>query len=347
MKKIILCSVLSIIALLYSCNKDIEIESGYQVNVTVNPSNVMGVFSGIDYEMPEDCVLRINLYVYDSEGYLIEELHGKCYDYTKKVDFSVKLPVGEYTFVSTSDMYDTSGSWGDNGEFWHFSNVDYIYDFTIEDTGYLGFDNKTLGVMISKESIDYPKNILISLEAATALIRYSYKDLHYELDDIFEFVGLEGQYYQIYQYDLLIDKNVEKVVIERNKFVYPVYSTSRFVSRGDYPWYYSQNMYGYEAVLPMNNVSFWLQATFNNIEDDTMVVDPEWIHPVLLKSIKSGMLYDVEIDLMNKDIEIELAAEDKMDSDISTMKSKNTEMKLMDLVDSNPNLKVDRSNLSK
>ena len=71
---------------------------------------------------------------------------------------------------------------------------------------------------------------------------------------------------------ILIDKNVEKVVIERNKFVYPVYSTSRFVSRGDYPWYYSQNMYGYEAVLPMNNVSFWLQATFNNIEDDTMLI---------------------------------------------------------------------------
>ena len=64
MKKIILCSVLSIMALLYSCNKDVEIESGYQVNVTVDPSNVINTFISYDdddFDMLDGDVLRISI----------------------------------------------------------------------------------------------------------------------------------------------------------------------------------------------------------------------------------------------------------------------------------------------
>ena len=168
MKKIILCFVLSIMTLLYSCNKDIEVDKGYQVNVTVDPSGVINSFIpeiDDDFDMSEEQVLRINLFVYNEEGKLVEKLHGKCRDYSHKMEFSVMLPKGEYTFVATSDIYDNDIDF----ENWTFSNIDDINEFQIEQNWRFGLDG-VLGVKLINDKILEPKNIQINLTSATALI---------------------------------------------------------------------------------------------------------------------------------------------------------------------------------
>ena len=346
MKKIILCSVLSIMALLYSCNKDIEIESGYQVNVTVDPSDVINTFNSCyedDFDMLDGDVLRINLFIYDQSGELVEKLHGKCKDYYDEVDFSVKLPKGEYTFVATSDVYTTS----DDFAYWEFLHVDNIYDFEIKDLGYMGFDDKMLGLKMLEINVDSPKEILVSLEPAAALLEWHFNNIH--ACDIIEY---EDEYYFVDEYNLLINKNAYSVKIEGNTFGYSVDNSSYYVGK-IYPFEALDydGWYGYSVQLPLNKVELWVRSQFSTIDYSNTIEVSYWIDPVSLNSIKSGKQYVVEIDIENSTMDIELLDEDKASADRngkeSMMKVKNTEMKLMDLVKSNPNLKVDRSQISK
>lgn len=346
MKKIILFSVLSIMALLYSCNKDIEIESGYQVNITIDPSDVRNVFIPYyedDFDMLDGDVLRINLFIYDQSGELVEELHGKCEDYDGDVDFSVKLPNGEYTLVATSDVYTTSNDFA----YWEFLDVDDIYDFEINDLGYMGYQDKMLGLRMLDINVDSPKKISVSLEAATALIEWHFNNIH-----AYDVIEYENEIYFVDEYDLLINKNANTLKIEGNNFEYSVDNSSYYVGK-IYPFdaLDYEAWYGYSVQLPLNKVELWVSAEFSTIDYSNTIGATYWIDPVSLNSIKSGKQYLVEIDIENSTIDIELRDEDKAsigrNGKSSTMKSKNTEMKLMDLVDSNPNLKVDRSNLSK
>lgn len=347
MKKIILCSVLSIMALLYSCNKDVEIESGYQVNVTVDPSNVINTFISYDdddFDMLDGDVLRINLFIYDQSGELVEELNGKCKDYYDDVEFSVKLPNGEYTLVATSDVYTTS----DDFAYWEFLHVDNIYDFEINDYGYMGSVDKILGLKLLEMNVSSPKEFLVSLEPATALVEWHFNNIH-----AYDVTMYEDEAYFVDEYDLLINKNAYKVNIEGNSLGYSVDNNSNYYVGKIYPWdaLNYEGWYGYSVQLPLNKVELWVKAQFSTIDYSNTIVEPYWIDPVSLNSIKSGKQYLVEIDIENSTIDIELRDEDKASADRngkdSTMKTKNTGMKLMDLVKSNPNLKVDRSQISK
>lgn len=346
MKKIILCFVLSIMTLLYSCNKDIEVDKGYQVNVTVDPSGVINAFipeEDDDFDMFDGDVLRINLFVYDQFGEIVEEFHGKCRDYYDDVEFSVKLPNGDYTIVATSDVYTIS----DDFAYWEFLHVDNIFDFEINDLGYIGSDNKILGLKMLEINVDSPSELLVSLEPATALVKWYFKNFH-----AFDAIMYEDDIFFVDEYDLMIDKTANNARIEGNNFGYYGGYGPYYVSK-IYPWEELDydHWYGYSAQLPINKVELWVRAQFSTIDYSNTLEASYWIKPISMNSIKSGKQYQVLIDIENSTMDIELLNEDKAsigrNGNESMKKARNTEMKLMDLVKSNPNLKVDRFQLSK
>lgn len=346
MKKIILFSVLSIMALLYSCNKDIEIESGYQVNVTIDPSEVIGAFVPChddDFDMLDGDILRINLFVYDEEGKLVEELHGKCRDYSQKIDFSFKLPFGDYTFVATSDVYNSDIDF----ENWSYTNVGEIDEFQIEQSWYEGMDC-VLGLKIITDKIVEPRNIQINLTSATALIVCNMSHVHDD-NEIFEGI-LEFE-----RYCISTDgerKFNDKVGIGYDEFIWlPApsgYYYHLFQLRPQNWIGYDGTIYNYVNILPVTT-QLLITCDVTNLETGETEFGPYPYIESISATFKSGEQYDLNVDLRECLFEItKTSGNNKRQVDLvknSDKVNKHESMRLMDLINNNPNLKL--NNLSK
>lgn len=347
MKKIILlCYVLCMMVLLNSCNDNIEAELAYQVNLTVAPSNVINNFHPYydgDFDLLEGDIIRINLFVYDQAGDLVERFQKECDNYYENFDFSMMLPNGDYTFIATSDVYTHSIDFS----YWTFSNVDNINDFTIEDNGYMGSVDKLLGLKMLKVTVDTPRDIDIVIESATALFEYQFNKLHY-----YDFLSYGDDILAIDSYGLMIDKKADKVNVMGEQFEYYEIHTgyTYFVTRLC-PWDYKSDVYGYSARLPIDNIELWVQAQFLGLVSGDLYSAEYWIEPVSLKTIESGKQYVIDIDIEASTIDVELASDNKssINRNGETMQkaSGKTQMKLVDLVDSNPSLKLDLTKINK
>lgn len=326
------------LSLLYSCNKNVEVGLAYQVNVEVDPSDVIDSFVPIiddDFYLLEGDVVRVNLFVFDADGSLVENYSKKLRDYSYKADFSFKLPSGNYTIVATSDIYTTTYDF----ETWTYSDIDNINDFCIEQN-YRSGPVALLGLKMVKAEICEPTDIEISLTSATALINWKMMHIH---DDNILFEGV----FLFDSYKISLDgKYNGKMMIEDDEFKElpsPIgyYYHIATLSPMDF---ISENIYYYSAILPVEKTPITITADLVDLETgESGLIEYPFIEPVTA-TFKGGKQYVVEVDFREKTLEV-YNGMIRQDLEINADSNESNKIKgvrLMDVVNCNPELKLNK-----
>lgn len=268
MKKYILSVVVAIVAILSSCSNE-EITISKTVNFTVNPATVVEPYTsafsdlfsifdinrGVLESFNTNYKLRVRLFVYDSNGVLVQKSSGSYSNYDVKLKESFYLSVGSYTAIAISDIYRPS----DGFEFWAVSGEDLLATLKITDTGFFGGERTILGVtkqafQVADKGID----VNIDIKAAGALFLTYYQNIF--------------TYPAVTEYELSVNKLQSSINYDSNGD----YTISTENNNGSYDWRISsvvldeidQTQYSgslrWATQLPMNNVgicfSYWTSS---------------------------------------------------------------------------------------
>lgn len=298
-----------------SCNKDKKVDIAYNVNVEVDPSTVMENFKEHyegDFDLIVGDVLRIQLFIYDEQGFLVEKLTKECKGYNDRVNFSTMLPEGNYTFIASSDVYTPSSDF----EMWIYSNTDRINTFRIDYCGYIRYDDIILGLRLYKKNIAGAENLSISLKPAVALLEFVWNSVHYFNDVI--------------QYEFIFNnKKYDIVKTDGDTFEYSAGETGYYytLSRINPDNFSSSNsVYGFTAILPISNVEYSVRGW---ISDTEYVPFGEGVTDFV-----AGEQYRIDVMIPDLDVEINKTSKSAGKSDACAVQS----AKVMDLFKSNNSL---------
>ncbi|MBR1514439.1 MAG: hypothetical protein IJ622_09135 [Bacteroidales bacterium] len=279
MKKYVIVCLAVVAILLASCkNEDISISR--EVFFEVKPYGTIQEF--VKHQVYEDDLetfstgdkLRVNLFVYDSKGVLTASETKYVDDYRSTMNSTFDLADGVYTVVATSDVTTMSG--GDvSFEYWEFSGTNNLSELKIKDAGYMGWDDKILGVSYEQITVASGKtNYSIDLEPAGALVVIQHNGIH--------------TFNDVVSYELEVNKSSDYCSFGNGGFQ-PVINES-----ATYNWrlsnlvvgnYSGNNIYSYKFVLPLGKTDFvWVAY----LEEGYLLLDET--HNIL--DIKQGKMYN-------------------------------------------------------
>jgi hypothetical protein len=244
MKKVIYMLTAFVAVLLSSCSND-DIAVSRKTTFTVAPTSVIAPFT--DYEVnkgdletvPSDMSLRVQIFIYDTDGKLAGKLVSELDQYTNVMKESLDLPTGDYTAVVTTDVHSPSVY------YWEFENMENLSGATIQETGYLGYAWKILGLQVGTFSVNGEEtaDFLAEPVAYGALFIVTYYNVQNAKD--YDKVGLAA------------NRNAESLTFNSIGGFNPSVSIdssyawwNNFIRPNDYT---SNNLYGYSFVLPINN----------------------------------------------------------------------------------------------
>lgn len=166
--KRILFAFFALVGIMTSCTND-DITISNRITFKVNPLTVVDDLYEVN---PGDLTslssstykLNVSLFIYNSEGILIEKVSDQYSAYTHMMTADIYLPAGSYTAVAETHV---SGS---SVEFWSIEGTERLSTFKIIDKGKIGGKAKILGLSIRKFNIeDDAKTIDIDVENAGAV----------------------------------------------------------------------------------------------------------------------------------------------------------------------------------
>lgn len=147
-KYMIMC--MAVVALLFASCKNEDISISRDVNFTVNPYDVINGFvnnqaneGDLDL-LPSSYRVRTQVYVYDTDGKLVDYDVDYLKDYHSTMQASFDLPDGNYIAIATTDVVQYNGTVV--FEFWTFEGKEKLTELKINHAGYLGYEHKILGV---------------------------------------------------------------------------------------------------------------------------------------------------------------------------------------------------------
>ncbi len=185
MKKILFLLLIATIGFT-SCTND-EIEIGYNTTFKVNPSTVVAPFT-FDYKAGElesfntNYKLRVRLLIYNKDGILVQEATDYFSNYASLMNTTLSLSPGEYTAIATSDIVKMSND-KITLEYWTLHNHKNLSTTEIKDEGYIGGENRILGISKKKFNIKgLNDNIKIDIQPAGAVVYIMYRNIHYFSD---------------------------------------------------------------------------------------------------------------------------------------------------------------------
>ena len=135
MKKYFLLVVSAVALAFTSCSNSEEIEIKYQANITVAVDKLMEPFQerkAGDFDIKEDMSIRIQSYVYDANGILVQSCISSVNDYSKTVAYSAVLENVIYKVVSIADFI-TGKTNNPTNSWWNVTGENNIitYQFTL------------------------------------------------------------------------------------------------------------------------------------------------------------------------------------------------------------------------
>ena len=141
---------MAVVALLFASCKNEDISISREVRFTVNPYDVINGFvnnqaneGDLDL-LPNSYRVRTQVYVYDTDGKLVDYDVDYLKDYHSTMNTSFDLPDGNYIAIATTDVVEYNG--GVTFEYWTFDGKEKLNQLKINHAGYLGYENKILGV---------------------------------------------------------------------------------------------------------------------------------------------------------------------------------------------------------
>lgn len=165
MKKIIF-ALFALVGIISSCTND-DITISNTITFKVNPQTVVDNLyeykAGDLTSLGSRYKLNVSLFIYNSEGILVDKVSDQYSAYTHMMTANIDLPADSYTAVAETHV---SG----DVEFWNIEGTEHLSTFKITDNGYIGGKSKILGLSIRKFNIeDDAKTIDIDVENAGAV----------------------------------------------------------------------------------------------------------------------------------------------------------------------------------
>ena len=183
MKKYILLVVSAITLAFTSCSDSEEIEINHQANITVSVDKLMEPFQELlagDFDIQEGMSLRIQSYVYDANGILVQSCISSVNDYAKTVTYSAVLENGIYKVVSIADFI-AGNAKNPTNSWWNVSGINNINTLKVTAGDQYGtWAWETLGAVVNEfEFSEQSSEIKVSVKPATALIQvvFDYTDV--------------------------------------------------------------------------------------------------------------------------------------------------------------------------
>lgn len=263
MKKILL-AFFALIGILTSCTND-DITISNSITFKVNPQTVVDNLyenkAGDLTSLGSSYKLNVSLYIYNSEGILVEKVSDQYSAYTHMMTANIDLPAGSYTAVAETHV---SGS----VEFWSIEGTEHLSTFKITDNGYIGGKSKILGLSIRKFNIqDDAKTIDIDVENAGAVACVQFSNWN--------------KYTNVKTYTLMGKQACDYITFDTNgNNDYSLKSSSSYTYykyKSDYDSKYSGSV-GYFFTFPIKNASFRFYAVTTN--NESVAIGTEFVDDV-------------------------------------------------------------------
>lgn len=269
MKKYILLVVSAVALAFTSCSNSEEIEIKYQANITVAVDKLMEPFqerSAGDFDIQEGMSIRIQSYVYDANGILVQSCISSVNDYSKTVTYSAVLENGIYKVVSIADFIAGNAN-NPTNNWWNVTGENNINTLKVSKGQYYGtWSWETLGAVVNEfEVSEKSSEIKVSVKPATALFQIIF--------DYFDVANGDGNGVSMYapfcsevfihsktQYDVISDFNSPTYSYSSSasqKETYNILSDSPMETINDG---YRRNI-GYRALLPQESKTFYWDIT--------------------------------------------------------------------------------------
>lgn len=181
-----------------SCNKNIEVDMTHQLTINVSGADLMenyyDPFDGEPYfengEMPDGYSIRVMVYLYDANDFLINEEERTIYNFNDIVNVSFDLPEDNYTVLAGMDVL------VDDGDFWKYTSMNSFGTAKIIDGDYVGLGG-LFGVYIESFTLSQAKTIAADLEHIGALMELYFSN---ERPDVYWYIAynehnMHGEYY--------------------------------------------------------------------------------------------------------------------------------------------------------
>ena len=183
MKKYMIMSM-AVLALLFASCKNEDISISREVSFNVNPYTVIRDFAKHELNSgdlmnpyPGDRV-RVNLFIYDASGHLVESDTEDFRDYSQTMSTTKELPDGNYTIVAITSCIES-----DYNEYWIIKGVENISNLQIswnEDNDYWYGYWAILGITQQRIEVSSGHTTYnIDVKPAGSLAINKIKDIHY------------------------------------------------------------------------------------------------------------------------------------------------------------------------
>lgn len=269
MKKYILLVVSAVALAFTSCSDSEEIEIKYQANITVAVDKLMEPFqerSAGDFDIQEGMSIRIQSYVYDANGILVQSCVSCVNDYSKTVTYSAVLDNGTYKVVSIADFILGNVNFP-TFTWWNVTGVNDINTLKVSrGTKLFAMPLETLGAVVNEfEVSEQSSEIKVSVKPATALFQVVF--------DYLDVVNGDGNGVSMlapYCSEVVIRSKMQHDMF--SEFNSPTFKYSSSASQkqsynimSDSPMETIDNGYrrviGYRALLPQENKTFYWDIT--------------------------------------------------------------------------------------
>lgn len=263
MKKIIF-ELFALVGIISSCTND-DITISNSITFKVNPQTVVDNLyeykAGDLTSLGSSYKLNVSLFIYNSEGILVDKVSDQYSAYTHMMTANIDLPADSYTAVAETHV---SG----DVEFWNIEGTEHLSTFKITDNEYIGGKSKILGLSIRKFNIeDDAKTIDIDVEnaGAVACVRFSNWN----------------KYTNVKTYALMGKQSCDYITFDTNgNNDYSLRSSSSYTYY-KYLQNYNSNYsgsFGYFFTFPIKNASFRFYAETTNKE--SVPIGPEFVDDV-------------------------------------------------------------------
>ncbi len=269
MKKYIFLLVSALAFTFTSCTDSEEIDIKYQTNITIAVDKLMEPFqerSAGDFDIPEEMSIRVQSFVYDANGILVQSCVSSVNDYSKTVSYSAVLENGIYKVVSIADFVVGNVNNPINN-WWNISGENNINTLKVSKGQYYAtWSWETLGAVVNEfEVSEKSSEINVSVKPATALFQ-----IIFDYNDVKNGDGTGVSMFAPYCSELFIHSKTQyDVLSELNS---PTFSYSSSASQketynimSDSPMEtvnegYRRNV-SYRALLPQENKTFYWDIT--------------------------------------------------------------------------------------
>lgn len=266
--------------LLASCTNDKEVDIAYQFTVKIDILDVVKGQKSIDNSdvFPSgridiaDYNVRIKLFIYDNNGYLVQSDTKIVSDFAQVVTVVKSMPEGDYTVVATADIVESVNDRIDF-EFWRFEGVNMLRDFKIKDLSYVGYEYKVLGISKKNVNISKSTDLNINVQPAGSLVTMWFRNAYVSsIAYIYFEWNKSSDYY-------LVNEDNSNVLIGG--------SNEEFEVESSYTGYYSQRYF-----LPVQNFTItW--ATYNAaieiVESNNITLNlTRGVNPTITADVTTG-----------------------------------------------------------